>query len=299
MSAVALLIVCPLLGMMAARWHWLPPGSQATINAWVLRIALPALVLSQIPRIALDTSMLAPALAPWVVMIGALLLIPLVGAILKWDRRTIGAITLTCGLGNTAFVGLPLLSALVGPHAIPAAVMADQLGSFLAFCTIGLLVAAFYAGARLRPGDIFWRIVKFPPFAALVVALLVRPLGGWPTWASSAMEGLAQTLTPLALFAVGMQFRLGALGDHLAPLAVAIAWKLLLAPLIFLGLAWSQGWNGLPMQIGVLQAGMGPMITAGILAQDHHLNPALANLVVTIGVTLSFVSVPLWWWMLN
>jgi predicted permease len=53
--------------------------------------------------------------------------------------------------------------------------------------------------------------------------------------------------------------------------------------------------HGLPVTVGVLQAAQGPMITAGILAQEHRLDPELVTLTVGLGILLSFLSAPLWY----
>ena len=47
MSAFLLLLVCPFLGWVFGRFHWMPQGSHAAINAWVLA-ALIALHLSAV-----------------------------------------------------------------------------------------------------------------------------------------------------------------------------------------------------------------------------------------------------------
>jgi predicted permease len=41
------------------------------------------------------------------------------------------------------------------------------------------------------------------------------------------------------------------------------------------------------------------MITAAIVATEHDLNPPLANLMVAIGLILSFLTLGGWWWMLR
>jgi predicted permease len=298
-SAFILLLLCPLLGYLFARFHWMPPGSTAALNAWVLRVALPALVLVQIPHVRLDPAMLFPALAPWGVMIGAMVLMPIAARVLGWSRGTTGALVLTCGLGNTAFVGLPMISALVGAEGLPSALIADQLGSFLALSSLGVTTAAIYAGRRPRVREIALRVLRFPPFGALIIAFVARALGGWPDALETVLHQLASTLTPLALFAVGLQFKLGALRDAALPMTVGLLWKLVMAPSVVLGLSFFHGVSGIPVQIAILQAAMAPMITAGILAQDHQLDPLLATLTVSVGIALSFVSVPLWWWLLS
>jgi malate permease and related proteins len=47
------------------------------------------------------------------------------------------------------------------------------------------------------------------------------------------------------------------------------------------------------LAIGVLQAAMGPMITAAILADQNRLDPPLANTVLGAGILLSLLTVPL------
>jgi predicted permease len=47
------------------------------------------------------------------------------------------------------------------------------------------------------------------------------------------------------------------------------------------------------LTIAVLEAAMAPMISAAILAEQHNLEPQLANAVLGIGIVLSLVTVPL------
>ena len=294
MSAFALLLLCLGLGALMARSQRFPRQSPAVLNAWILNIALPALVLIEIPRLQWSADLWFPILAPWVVMIGAMLLFGWLGARLGWERSLIGCVILVCGLGNTAFLGLPMIQALRGPEALATAVIADQLGSFLALSTLGMWVAARYSGADARGGELLLRVLRFPPFIALIAGFVVAGLGGWAPAAELVLARLAETLAPLPLFSVGMQFRLRALRESQQAAALGLGWKLLLAPAILAGLAWSLDLAAASSSVGVLQAAMAPMITAGILASEHDLKPALASALVSLGILLSFVSVPLW-----
>lgn len=277
----------------------MPAGSQAAINAWVLRIAFPALVLEQVPNLSWDSALLFAVAAPWIVIAGAAILIPLIGRAAGWDRSTIGALVLTCGLGNTAFVGLPMILALAGPEALGPALIADQLGSFLALSTVGVVLASVYAGDQLDARQVVQKLLRFPPFLALAIALLVSLLGSWPEAISQLLHRLGETLTPLALFSIGLSFKLGAIKGRGAMLLVGLGWKLLLAPLAAIMVAMAAGVGGSAMLAGVLQTAQGPMITAGILAQEHKLNPELVTLIVGVGVLLSFITAPLWFLLLR
>jgi predicted permease len=53
--------------------------------------------------------------------------------------------------------------------------------------------------------------------------------------------------------------------------------------------------SGLLFKVTVLQAAMAPMITAAIIAQEYELNSDLANLMVGIGIPLSFLTILMWY----
>lgn len=268
-----------------------PEGLAASLNWWVLHIALPAMVLVQVVKLEWSADLLFPGAAMWLVFIGAWVLIELLGRLRGWSRSQVGALVLTAGLGNTSFVGYPLIEALRGHDALGIAVIADQLGSFLALSTAGVFVAARYAGQSMPISALFLRVLKFPAFLALMLALVIRAVGGLPEWSDQVLTRLGGTLTPLALFSVGMQLRFSRPGHDAEPLFWGLLWKLLLAPLAVWALVVAWGVPTLIGEVSVLQAAMAPMITAGILAQQHGLAPSLSNRMVGLGILLSLVTV--------
>ena len=293
MSALLLLFVCLLLGVLVARHASPPAGIVPGINWWVINVALPALVLELIPSLHFDAQMWFPVAAMWLTFFGAWLLFGLLGPRLGWSRQRIGALILVCGLGNTSFMGYPLIEALHGKPGLALAVVADQLGCFPLLASAGIVVASLYAGRRPQPLQILRRILTFPAFVALLAGIGVGLLGGWPGWIHDVLAPIGATLTPLALFSVGLQltFRLGR--GQAAAVGAGLGWKLLLAPLLCWALGSAAGVGGLLLTVGVLQAAMAPMISAAILADEYALEPALANTVLGAGIVLSLLSVPL------
>jgi predicted permease len=294
MSAFALLIACLLLGALVARLARPPLGLAQGLNWWVINIALPALILELIPQLHFDAQLWFLVLSQWLVFVGAFALFRLLGGRLGWSRGRIGALTLVCGLGNTSFMGYPLLDALHGREGLALGVVADQLGCFVMLAVGGTLVSALYSGAQTRPREIARRVLLFPSFVALVIGAVVGQLGGWPAIADEILQRIGSTLVPLALFSVGLRFRLQLGNGQALPLVLGLGWKLLLAPLLVLLLGWTAGVGGLTLTIGVLQAAMAPMISAAILADQHNLDPPLANSVLGAGILLSLATVPLW-----
>ncbi|MFC5741690.1 AEC family transporter [Dyella tabacisoli] len=293
MSALLTLFICLALGVLVRRFANPPVGIVAGINWWVIYVALPALVLELMPRVKFDSQLWFPVAAMWVVFGGAWLLFGLLGPRWGWSRERIGALILVCGLGNTSFIGYPLMQALHGKEGLSLAVVADQLGSFLLLASAGIVVASLYAGRRPQPVQIVRRILSFPAFIALIVGIGVGALGGWPPLLDSVFTPIGATLTPLALFSVGLQFKLHSGHRMGGAITLGLGWKLLLAPLLCWLIGSAAGVGGLTLTIGVLQAAMAPMISAAILADEYGLEPPLANTVLGAGIVLSLLTVPL------
>ena len=293
MSALLLLFVCLALGVVVKRYAGPPAGLAQNLNWWVLNIALPALVLDLMPRIHLDPHLWFPVDSMWLVFLGAWLLFALIGHYRGWSRGRIGALVLVSGLGNTSFMGYPMIEALRGKEGLSLAVIGDQVGTFVALAVGGVAVTAVYAGRKLMPAEVLRRILLFPSFLALVGGLVVGALGGWPDAVHLVLERVGASLTPLALFSVGLQFRLHLGRSQLGALGLGLGWKMLVAPLLCYLIGIATGVGGLVLTVGVLQAAMAPMISAAILAEQYELEPTLANTVLGAGILLSLVTVPL------
>jgi predicted permease len=293
MSALLLLLTCLLLGVLVARFAKPPSGIVHSINWWVINVALPALVLELVPRIKVDAQLWFPVVAMWVVFFGAWLLFALLGKWLGWSRERIGALTLVCGLGNTSFMGYPMMQALHGNEGLALAVVADQLGCFPLLASAGVAVASLYAGKKPQPHVIAKRILTFPAFLSLVLAAVVGVLGGWPAMLDAVFAPIGATLTPLALFSVGLQFKFHLGSRQLSAMSLGLGWKMVLAPLAVWALGGIAHVGGLTLTVGVLQAAMAPMISAAILADEYKLEPTLANTTLGAGIVLSLLTVPL------
>lgn len=289
---LGLLAVSLVLGALARRSGRFPEQTALVLNAFVLNVAVPALVLRVVHRLALAPELLAAAATPWLVFGLAWLFFRALGPRLGLPPGSVAALVLTGGLSNTAFVGLPLIEGLMGREALQVAVVVDQLGSFLLLATVATLFATRAAAKDTRLASLLKKVVGFPPFLALVVALLSRPWE-WPAWLDAVLGRLGDMLTPLALFSVGFQLRPSGLKGRVGALALGLGYKLVLAPLaVALALLALPGISSMAFEVSVLQAAMAPMVTSAILAADNGLDPELSALMVGLGIPLSFVTVP-------
>ena len=227
MSSLLLLIVCLALGAIVARLARPGPAMAQSLNWWVINVALSAMVLHLMPQLKLEPELWFLFVSMWAVFLGAWGVFSLLGRLLGWSRERIGALTLIGGLGNTSFVGFPLIEALRGVEGLKLAMVADQAGGFIALAVGGSFVAALYSGGHVSAGAIVRRIVLFPPTICMGVGLAVGAAGGWPEADRSGAHAPGATLVPLALFSVGLQFRLDFRGGQLGAMSMALGWKLL------------------------------------------------------------------------
>lgn len=299
MNNLILLVICFIVGMLLRRSRRMPDHAPSTLNSFIIHVSLPALTLLYIHDLKITGDVGLMAAMAWIYFALAAGFFWLIGRELKLPHGTVGALMLTGGLGNTSFFGLPMIEAYYGHEGIVSGIIVDQLGSFLVLSTLGITVAGLYSSGRPTGGEILRRIVLFPPFIALVIALLSIPLEYAP-WFTALLKRLGDTLAPLALVSVGFQLRLGHLAGNGRNLAIGLAFKLLLAPLlIYLLYVQLLGAHGQAIQVTLFEAAMPPMITAGIIATEHDLDPQLATLMVAVGLLVSFATLGGWWWMLQ
>jgi malate permease and related proteins len=214
---------------------------------------------------------------------------------LRWSREVTGVLMLLVPLGNTGFVGIPLVEAHLGSKAIPYAILYDQLGTFVALNIYGVITACYYSSATASACKIARNILLFPPFISLILALLLTAVT-YPVWLDAALGRFSSTLVPVVMVAVGLQWRLKLNAEYLAPFLVGLLAILVISPAIaWLGMKLFDV-RGLVAQVVVLEAAMPAMISAGVLAISHQLAPRFAAALVGYSLLLGLMSV--WCWRL-
>jgi predicted permease len=299
MEQLLLLCACFLLGIVLGRSGRMPANAPQALNGFIINVSLPALALLHIHELRIDASLLAVIAVPWALFLIGALFFPAVGRRLGFSRGTIGCLMLAGALGNTSFVGLPMIEAFFGHDALGIGIIADQPGTFLILSTLGLMIAARASSGDVSAGEIARRVLRFPPFIAMLLALLLLPVG-YPGGVSFLLGRLGDTLTPIALVSVGLQLRLSDLRGNGRKLGIGLFYKLLLGPaLLLVPILFIPALHGRTMQVALFEAAMPPMITGGIVAMEHDLDPPLATLLLGIGIPLSFLTLPVWWWVLR
>lgn len=281
-----------LVGSLMRRSGWFPVNTADVLNSFVLNVSLPAIIMISIPHLTLDERALYPVVIHWLAFPLHILFIVVVQKIFKFRRSVFGAMLIVTTLGNTAFLGIPMVKTFHGPEAIPFAVLYDQLGSGLGFIIFGAFVLPMFTDrTKQSVRDVIINLITFPAFLGLVLGFVFKffPL-------HSVMENflsqLAATLIPCAMVAVGFQMKYRLQVHELKPLALGLWLKLLILPLVVLLCVKLLGITTLSSKVAILQAGMPPMVTAGAMAIESGLEKDLSAAYVGYGLIFAFLTLP-------
>ena len=299
MTNLVLLLVC--LGLGAAMRHWqvVPPGAHAVLNQVLLAVLLPALTFLHLAEAQFDQRFLLPMLMPWLIFGVGWAFFAAVGKWLALPRGTVGALILTGGISSVSFVGFPIFELLYGKAGLEMGLVMSLAGSILICVTLGVVVGSWYGAARPSWRAMGANVLRFPPFLAFVLAVGANALGyRHPALVRGVLEKLSAPFPVIALLSVGLQLQLAVPKSRARLLGIGLAYKLLLAPV----LVWAV-YRGLAQQHGpavdlcIVGAAIGPMNTAGTIADRYGLDPPLAAQMVGLGIPLSLPLLALlgWW----
>src|SRR4051812_5381361 len=111
---VELLPLLFLFGIAAQFFTSLPKNLYKKINRFIIYIPLPAITLAKIPHLQITSAVAFPIASAWIIFFVCVLYVLIAARVFNFDRKTIGCLILCCGLGNTSFIGYPLLQYFYG-----------------------------------------------------------------------------------------------------------------------------------------------------------------------------------------
>ncbi|AWM14405.1 transporter [Flavobacterium sediminis] len=300
MDNIILLFGCLLLGVLFQKVPAFPKNAHQALNQFVIYVSIPAIALYYIPKIELNASLLYPLGIAWLGFGLSFVFFYGLGKLLGWSKKLIGCLIVVSGLGNTSFVGFPVIEALYGKEGIETAIIVDQPGSFVVMSTLGIIVATSFSKETPSAKTLLTKILKFPPFLAFFLGLMLNLFKvDFPMDLQSVFQRVGATVSPVALVAVGLQLKFERRSLHWPFLGVGLLFKLIITPLFFFVLyKLVLGADGLPIDVSIIEAAMAPMITGAILASSYGLKPKLSNMMVGVGIPLSFVTLVLWYFIL-
>lgn len=261
------------------------------LNTLLIWVAMPALIFTTVRREAFDPAFAMLPLIGWAVALAGLALAWGLTRLLKLEGPTAGAFMLAAVFGNTAYIGYPVASAMLGDAGLVRAIFSDIFGNTLAVITVGTIVASRYGAGEVRTNALK-ELVTFPPFIALAAAMLLRS-ASVPIEVTSWLDALGKLVVPVVMISVGLTLKPRALRGHLGHASVLGALKLIVLPLMALGLGALVLTDEASLRIAVLEAGVPSMMFTMIMGLRFKLDMDFIASAILLTMVGAVVTIPL------
>ncbi len=299
-AVAATVIAAALVGVLAERRHG--PAALRLAQALLrlmLVVLMPFIAFFTIARLRLDAGAGAGiGLAYVVVTICGLLAWRAGARLLRLPAPSSGALIVSTISGNTGYLGLPLVAALLGTSHLGQAISYDALVN-----TPVLLIGCFGVGATLgtRAGESLRErlrafLVRNPPLLAVIAGFLA-PASVAPSAIIGITHAMVFALAPLGFFAVGVTLAAESEGGlfsfppRLTPaVAIGTGLRVLLAPALLAALALALGTipttylvqAAMPCGVSGLMVGHAYGLDVGLTASTISWSTALVLIVALV-----------------
>lgn len=297
MSNFLVIIFCLVIGYIFRQFNIAGKNDYKIVNNWVIYVGLPAIALLYIPKIEWGIAYVFTAILPFIVFGFSYIFFRVLNLWFNYSRRTITTLVIVSGLSNTSFVGFPLIMTFFGDDQLKVGIVSDQV-TFFTLSTFGVLLAAgsksIFSSPTVKAKFILKRLFTFPPFLACLFALVV---GQYliNEELSSFLSALTATVSPMALFSIGMQLRFKNLSKELKTISLSILFKLILAPALILGIAYFIGVKGIFYQVSVFEMAMPCLVASSMVIERFGLNVKLSNTIIGLSILIGLLLSYLWY----
>jgi hypothetical protein len=293
---IASLILLFAVGRLA-RWRgWLAPPHAGRMLQLVVNVGLPAMLVATLSRTPLSRELAALPLAALFIMLVTMAVAVAAGKAMQLPRASLGAFIICSMSINDAFL-FPFVLSGWGPQAFAQLALFD-VGNSILQATAVFGTAAWYGGHSASAGALLRRMLSFPPFWAVIVALAINLLHvPLPPLLLDTLGWVGRLILLLVILALGILFDVRLLRSTrvVGILLLRIAFGFALA----LGFVTLTGLTGLPRAV-VLLAGMAPIgFSVVAMANREKLDSELAASAASLTVLMALAYVPLMLWALH
>lgn len=176
--------------------------------------------------------------------------------------------------------------------ALAAVIMALMIPLLNVLCVI---IFSLYAGEqRMDSRKTLLTVIKNPLILGCLLGIFLNVTGiGMPGWTQPVMEIISRAALPLGLLAVGVALNLGALRTAGKPLVISSGLKLLIMPLVAVGISLLLKLETQEQAMLVLFASVPTATSAYILARQLGGDAPLMAAIVTAQTLVAMLTLPL------
>ncbi|MBD2579952.1 AEC family transporter [Oscillatoria sp. FACHB-1406] len=280
----------------------LPATVPAQLGRFLYWVGVPLSVIAFLRGAKLSGAVwLAPAIAWLAIGLGASLAL----LWLKFNPKTESKLTqadlrafqgsflLSSMVGNTAYLGYPIVLGLGGERYFAWALFYDLGGTLFGAYGLGVAIAARLGATEENSRTWFAPLLNNPTLWSVAVGLGLRRVA-LPEAGERGLHLLAWTTVALSLVLMGMRLSQIRFWKNWQPAAVSLTIKMLLVPSL-LGMLLSQfgalSWERFVL---VLQMAMPPAFATLVIAETYDLDRELAVTSLSLGTIALLLILPMW-----
>jgi malonate transporter len=298
-----------LLGSIVQKLRFLPADTDLILNQFVYYIAFPAILLIVLAETRIEDIIQWGFIGGFsLAMIVTYALVIGVSLWCKPKQQAVAAVrALNATFGNTAFIGIPLLSLLFPGHkmALVAAAIASLLSVFMfAFALVSIELASRDKQSTDHAMVIMANaLCKNPIVVGSLIGISLSALHiNLPESLALVLHQVGNTSSPCALFAIGMvlakalrhqsfakMFSIGLIAE----LSLINLLKLIIQPFIAFGLLKLFDVEHELLTMGVLLAALPTAASVYLLADRYQINANGSAQGILYGTLVTFISLPI------
>lgn len=226
-----------------------------------------------------------------ILMTGLGLLAWLVGRAFRFDRLLLVAVVLTTMFANSGNYGLSLTLFAFGEDALAHASLFFVTQAILVQ-TVGVVIVSL-GSLSLKQAII--SLFKVPGFYAVTLALIYNYMN-WqlPLFADRTISLLGDAAIPVLMVLLGIQLGYSSINGNPRVLVTSNVLRLVVSPILAIGLSAVFGLTGVARQAGIIEAAMPTAVLTTVLATQYNVKPSFVSTVVFTTTLLSpFTVTPL------
>ncbi len=281
------------LGFLLRRRHVVTDEWVHVLNTFVYYISLPALIVSSFRQTVWSNSHLLGLLGFNVLgLIGFSVLLVLLLSFLRMERKLKAAIYLTALVGNTIYMGFPLVTGAVEQKQYSDAIVAGT-AHFAIGLAFSILAVEFFVLRTKNVKTYILDFVRHPLIVSLAVgiALSFVRIPAIDGFVNKTLAMLGATASPVALFALG-GFLHGKFHPRHAQLAaLSVVLKLAIFPLLLAVAAALCGLDQPQTRVSGLMAAMPTAVTAFVISEKYGLDKEFVANCIILSTIISLISI--------
>jgi predicted permease len=267
------------------------------LNAFALEIGLPVLIFSSLAKAPLSFTEQAPLLiSNSIFIVGSFVLTFLIGKILRFNIKMFRTLFVCLVLGNTAYLGIPVLTQVYGAGILPTASLIVAVYLFWMF-TVGIGFLDFTIEKKDVFKKIFKNLIKSPLLIAVFLGIIVATFKiQLPDILVKSLDMVTASVTPTVLIVLGLfigKSKIGKIIDWLPALLFSFVRLMILPAIFYFGVKFF-GYSTHQFSASIIEAAMPLAITPFALAYKFGLSKDFIVRSIILSTILSVISLPFW-----